>query len=276
MVRSPRWGRIGFWLTSGLFGALGLWGLPAQAAPDALAQIKSTGVLRVCIWPDYYGISYRNPNNGMITGLDSDMAQELARSLGVRVAWVDSTFTTFTTKLLEGQCHIAMMGLTVTPARMAQVAFSQPYLGSDMYAVSTRNHARIRSWQDIDQPNVRVAVLAGTTQEAVMRQRLRYAELVPVAPPATREAELESGRVDVFMSDYPYTRKIVDYHDWVRVLAPPGSFYPMTYAWALGPGDTRWLNTVNQFLAAVQADQRLQRAAQRYGLSPMLIDSTTP
>ena len=30
-------------------------------APTVAERVKASGTLRVCIWPDYYGITWRNP-----------------------------------------------------------------------------------------------------------------------------------------------------------------------------------------------------------------------
>ena len=38
-------------------------------AADRLHDIKARGELRVCIWPEYYGISYRNPKSGAVAGV---------------------------------------------------------------------------------------------------------------------------------------------------------------------------------------------------------------
>jgi cyclohexadienyl dehydratase len=247
-----------------------------QAQPNRLARIKAADELQVCMWPGYYGISLRNAKTGQVMGLDADMAQELARSLKVRLKWVDTTFSKFIPDVLSDQCDIVMTGIAVTPQRATQVAFSQPYMRSDMYAVTTRSHQRVRSWTDIDQAGVRVAVAEGSVQESVMRERIKKAELVVIVSPQTREAELEAGRVDVFMSDYPFTRKMLDYNEWAQVIAPPAPFYFMTYAWVVKPGDAAWLATVNQFLSTIKADGRLRQAALRYRLDAMLITDPRP
>ena len=43
------------------------------AAGDRIGRIKSSGTLRVCIWPDYYGITFRNPRSGELTGIDETL-----------------------------------------------------------------------------------------------------------------------------------------------------------------------------------------------------------
>lgn len=55
-----------------------------------LSHIQTTKVLRVCIWPDYYSITYRNPKTQALSGIDIDLASELAKDLGVGVQFVDS------------------------------------------------------------------------------------------------------------------------------------------------------------------------------------------
>ncbi|WP_439594479.1 substrate-binding periplasmic protein [Falsiroseomonas sp.] len=229
------------------------------------------GELQACIWPEYFAISYRNPRNGEMEGLDIDMARALAARLGVRLAFVETNFAEFMDRLDDGGCDIAMMAVGVTPARARRVAFSKPYMASPVYAVTTRTNTRIQSWQDIDRAGTVVAVAAGTVMEPLMRETLRNAEVMVVAAPRTREGEILSGRADVFMSDYPYTRRMVLMHDWARVIDPPGRFGETLYAYAIARGDAAWLAEVNAFLERMRGDGSLLRSAQRHGLTPIML-----
>ncbi len=249
---------------------------PAPAAPlsaplaPRLEAIRGRGALNVCIWPDYFAISYRNPRNGRLEGIDIEMAEALARRLGVRLDFVETSFAEFMDRLESGRCDIAMFAVGVTPQRAARIAFSNPYLVSRVYGVTTRDNRQMRGWEDIDRPGVVVAVAAGTLMEPLMRQSLKQAELLVVRPPATREAELQAGRADVFMSDWPYTRRMVLMHDWARIIEPPGAFGETPYAYAVAKGDPAWLAEVNAFLEAAKADGTLARAATAHGLGPIL------
>ncbi len=247
-----------------------LWAAPAPAQ-DRLAAVQARGELRACIWPDYFAISYRNPRNGELEGIDIDLARDFARRLGVSLAFVETTFRDFMDRLEQGSCDVAMFGVGITPQRAARVEFSQPYLSSVVYAVTTRDNRIIARWEDIDQPGNTVAVAAGTFMEPLMRGTLRHATLDVVAAPRTREAELQAGRVDVFMSDFPYTRRMMLMHDWMRIVAPPGRFGETRYAYAVAKGDPGWLAAVNGFVEAIRADGTLARAAERHGLSPIVM-----
>ena len=244
---------------------------PPDRAPGRLAAIRARGALLVCIWPDYFAISYRNPRNSELEGFDIDMARALATRLGARLVFVETSFAEFMNRLAEHACDIAMMAVGVTPARAQRVAFSRPYLASAVYAVTTRTNARIRAWEDIDTPGTVVAVAAGTVMEPLMRGALRHAQLLVVSPPRTREGEVLAGRADVFMSDFPYTRRMVLMHDWARVIDPPGRFGETLYAYALPRDDEAWLAEVNAFLDEARRDGTLTRSAARHGLTPILL-----
>ena len=100
--------------------------------------------------------------------------------------------------------------LAVALLRQRALRFTQPYLQSDIYGVTTRNNRVVKSWDDIDKPGVQVAVQTGTFMEPVMAASLKQAKMLVIRPPQTREQELEAGRVDVFMTDYPYSRRLLD------------------------------------------------------------------
>jgi ABC-type amino acid transport substrate-binding protein len=253
--------------------------LPALLAPSALAQpgghleaIEARSDLRVCIWPDYYSITFRNPRTGDLEGLDIDMARAFAADLGVALTFVDSTFANLTAAMTEDRCDIAMHAVGVRPDRAEHMDFSEPYLRSGIYGVSARNVAGIETWADIDRPGNIVVVQAGTYMEPEMRGRLQHADLMVVTRFLEREEAVQSGRADVFMTDYPYGRRMVDLTDWGRLLEPPEPVAPTDYAYAVPRGDPAWLARVNAFVRAVKADGRLRAAAERHRLLPILAD----
>ena len=41
--------------------ALGLVAAAAACAGPVAERVRASSVLRVCIWPDYYGVTYRSP-----------------------------------------------------------------------------------------------------------------------------------------------------------------------------------------------------------------------
>lgn len=255
--------------------ALALSGLiagPALAAgPDRLARIESAKALRVCIWPDYYGVSFRNPKTQQLSGFDVDNAHELAKALGVQVQFVDTSFARFIEDLQADRCDIAMFGIAPTPARMEKLRFTQPHMASDIYGVTTKANRRIQAWADIDKPGVVVAVAKGTLHQTVLASRFKHAQLLVTDTPQAREQEVQAGRADLFTADFPYSRRLLDNQEWARLVAPPEPFHVTPYAWAMLPGDNRFHARVEQVLAELKRDGRLTANARRYGLEQAVV-----
>ncbi len=244
----------------------------ASEAVGAVQQrVREQAVVRVCIWPDYYGITYRSPRTQQLTGLDIELSAELARDLGVKLQHVDSSFVTLIDDLKTDRCDVAMFAVGMLPQRMQHLKFTRPYMQSGIFAVTTKSNRAVRSWADIDQPGVVVAVQAGTFMEPVMAAELKKARMVSVRPPATRERELEAGRVDVFMTDFPYSRRLLDNADWATLISPPAPFHVLPYAYATKPGDDNWLRVLDSFVQRIQKDGRLEKAARQYGLTELVV-----
>jgi len=248
-----------------------------MSAPQAFAQqndsrlysITSNGKLRVCQYPLYYSISFRNPQTGEIEGIDADLAKELAMELGVELEIVESSFGTFIADLQADKCEIGMFGIGATLKRAQAVAFTQPYLITSIYAV-VRAGGEVKEWADIDQPGRRVAVTLGSYIEPFMRDYLKNAELVVVAPPATRESELVANRADVIMTDYPTAIKVTDEFDWAAAIEPDAPLRLTPYAYVVPQGDQTWLNYVNLFIDTIKLDGRLVKFAEKNKLGPIV------
>ena len=209
-----------------LFAAL-LVMLSTQGYADErrLGRILAAKQLRVCVWPDYYGISFRNPKTQTLSGIDIDMAEALASDLGVAVRFIDSSFARLIEDLTGDKCDVALFAIGINPQRLEKLRFTRPHLASDIYAITTRSNRRIQSWNDIDQPGSLVVVAKGTLHEPVMRQKLKAAELLVVETPHAREQEVQSGRADAFMTDYPFSRRMLETTDWARLITPDSTYH---------------------------------------------------
>lgn len=248
---------------------------PGSAAQGEFAshldRVNTSRLLRVCIWPDYYSITYRNPKTQQLSGIDIDMAGELGKDLGVAVQFVDSSFAKLIDDVTHDRCDVAMFAIGITPLRAERLSFTRPHLASDIYAITTKTNRRIKSWEDIDKPGSVVAVAKGTLHEPVMKEKLGAAKLLVFDTPFAREQEVESGRADVFMTDYPYSQRFLANADWARLVSPPSIYHITPYAYAVKPGDDVWLGRLNQFVSDIKRDGRLMESAKRHKLDPIVV-----
>jgi ABC-type amino acid transport substrate-binding protein len=236
-------------------------------------RVLESKKLMVCIWPDYYGITYRNPKTLQLSGIDIDLAHEFARDIGagVKPVFVDSSFSKLIGDVTEGKCDVAMFAIGITDSRAEKLRFTQPTLRSDIYAITTKNNRRIKEWADIDRSGVVVAVAKGTYHETVMRDKLKNATLLVADTPFAREQEVESRRADVFMTDYPYSQRMLALTDWARLLSSPVPYHLTSYAYAVKPGDTQWHARVERFVRDIKRDGRLMTAARKHKLQEIVV-----
>ena len=247
-----------------------LGGQSAEAQPQSrLYEVTKSKKLRVCQYPLYYSISFRNPKSGQIEGIDADLAKELAKELDAQLEIVESGFATFIADLQANKCEIGMFGVGATLKRAQAVEFSKPYLVTNIYAV-TRKDGKVKTWDDIDKKGVKAAVSLGSYIEVFMKGYLKNAELVAVAPPNTREAELVAQRVDVILTDFPTAIKVTDEFDWATYHLPKEKLAVTPYAYVVPAGDQIWLNYVNLFVDTIKLDGRLMQYAKKHKLDPIV------
>ncbi|HZV95602.1 MAG TPA: ABC transporter substrate-binding protein [Candidatus Nitrosocosmicus sp.] len=253
-----------------------LWLLAPATFSDAhpqvskLEKIAKSGKAAVCIWPEYYAISFKNPRTNELEGIDIDLARELAKELKAEIQWVETTFATFIPDLQTGKCDIGMFGLASSLARAQAVEFSRPYLVASSVGVTRKDHAKLKRWEDIDQKGIVVAVALGSVAEPLMRGYLKSATVLAVQPPATREQEVMAGRADILVTDLAVAKKLESIHPWARSLYPKTKLGNWPYAYAIAPGDQVWLNWINLFVETVKRDGRLATYAKKHGLETML------
>src|SRR5262249_59120302 len=120
-------------------------GAPAPAGDDGLGRVRATGTLR---WGgDLQGgepYVFQDPDDsGHIVGFEVEIADALARRLGVRAAFVQNDWQLLVPALERGDFDIAMNGIEVTPARRARVAFTRPYYAFTETLVTRRDDGSI-------------------------------------------------------------------------------------------------------------------------------------
>ncbi|MBV8392111.1 MAG: amino acid ABC transporter substrate-binding protein [Alphaproteobacteria bacterium] len=252
-----------------LIGTFPLADAAAQQTQSRLFEITKSHKLRVCQFPLYYSISYRNPKTGEIEGIDADLSRELAKELDAKLEIVETSFGSFIADLQAGKCEIGMFGVGATLKRAQAVEFSKPYLITNVYAV-VRKDGAIKAWEDIDKKGIKVAVSLGSFIEPFMKDYLKNAEVISIAPPNTREAELVAGRVDVDMTDFPTAIKVTDEYDWAAYVTPKEKLAVTPYAYVVPPGDQIWLNYINLFVDTIKLDGRLKKYAEKNKLGPIV------
>ncbi|WP_286313315.1 transporter substrate-binding domain-containing protein [Turicimonas muris] len=94
----------------------------------SLAQIKESGVLKVGSTGDYKPMSYLNKETGKYEGFDAEMAESLAKYLGVKLEYVPTKWKTLQQDTMDDKFDVGISGITVTDARRKVMTMSDGYL----------------------------------------------------------------------------------------------------------------------------------------------------
>lgn len=174
-----------------------------EAYEHRLAQILGSGVLRVGTTGDYAPFSHSDADGVFDpAGLDVDLARDLARALEVELVLVQTSWPTLTEDLLAGRYDIAMSGVSRTLARARVGNLSLPYyVGGKMPIARCEDRRRFNSLDGIDQPDVRVIVNPGGTNEQFVDTQIRQAEKVLHPDNRTIFEALLAGEADVMITD---------------------------------------------------------------------------
>ena len=160
-------------------------------------------LLRVCTTGDYQPLTYRDPVTGQYSGIDIDMATDLAAHLGREPVFVATTWATLAQDVnTPGRCDIAMGGITVTAARQQIAEFTAPYLDSGKVPLVAQTGAG--AFGSIDQINtagVRVIENSGGTNEQFARQHFPNADITIWPDNTTIFDQLAAGNADVMITD---------------------------------------------------------------------------
>ena len=175
---------------------------PAAAPAEVpnLEHIVQQGTVRVCSTGDYRPFTYRDPQ-GQWSGIDVEMAQDMAKRLGVRLDVVQTTWGTMM-KDVGTRCDMAMGGISVTLDRAKQALYSTPYLRDGKAAiVRCADRSTYPTLADIDRPGVRVVVNPDGTNAAFDKANIHHAAMVNYPDNNTIFGQIIDNDADVMITD---------------------------------------------------------------------------
>ena len=112
-------------LLASLLFSLAALCLPARAA--GVDDVIKSGVLKVCSPGDYKPFSFALAD-ARFEGLDVDLMDSLAASLGVKVEFVKTSWAKLMDDFTAGKCDMAAGGISVTLERQKKAWFSSAYM----------------------------------------------------------------------------------------------------------------------------------------------------
>jgi len=198
----------------------------ATATPSSrLDEILARGTLRVGSTGDYKPFTYRVAGGERFIGLDIALAEDLARSLGVKLQVVPTTWGALMGDLADDRFDMAVGGVSVSLERQKKAFFSIPTLRDGKTPIARCDDARkYQTLADIDRPEVRLIVNPGGTNERFARARAPHATLIVHPDNVTIFDRILAGEADVMITDAIEARLQQRLHPKLCAIHPDAPF----------------------------------------------------
>ena len=217
-------------------------------AESRLQQILANGELRVGTTGDWNPMTMIDPTSKEHNGFDIDIATALAADMGVKVVFVPTTWKTLVNGVVAAKYDMTSSA-SLSPKRALVAGYSLSYFAvEDVPLMLNKNKGKYNSWEDLNNPNVTVAVTLGTVQEKRAEVLFTKSKIIKVSAPARDYQEVLAGRADISMTSNLEAAKLVEQYPQMMVVPVNAGKNPTPLAVLLPQADQVWINYVNHWI----------------------------
>ena len=200
-------------------------------------------------------------NPARLIGFEVDLANALAREMGLTARQVQIDWASLIPGLKRGDYHIALNGIEWTAERAREVAFSNPYYVFAQQLVVRKDEAKIKTFADLS--GKRVATLEGTAAYDLL-SKTPGIDIASYLGQVEPYRDLELGRVDAVLLDTPIAAHYAKNHPAFKFAGPPVG--EGVYVIAVNPQSEALLKRVNHALDTLFRSGELKSIYTRWGL----------
>ncbi|MBI4483826.1 MAG: ABC transporter permease subunit [Acidobacteria bacterium] len=255
------WNQRRRWLLIGLCLAI-VGATSALSSPSGLERIRQRGLL---LWgADAEGGApyvYPDPRDpSRLVGFEVEIAEALARELGVQARHVQTAWDTLPQALVRGDFDIALNGLEVTALRQSHILFTEPY-AEFSETLMVRVGDQVRDLEGLK--GRRVGTLKGALAADVL-SRSPEIQVVHYDGQVEPYRDLAIGRLDAVLLDGPIARFYGERIPALKYI--PGNFGTGYYAVGVRREDRDLQEALNEILRKLRATGELARILTRWRL----------
>jgi len=225
---------------------------------NTLSNIIKNGEIRIGMTGNQPPYSMK-AKNGRLMGYEVDLAKILAESMGVKLTMVELPFSELMSALQNGKVDAIMSGITITPERNLKALFAGPYtLSGKSILTKSKVLAEISEAEEANLKMYKITCLKGSTSENFVRTFMPETEVIPVANYDAGVDMVLNDQADALVADFPICLvTLLRYQDKGLVtLDEPLTIEPI--GMALPPGDSQFLNLVENYLYALELSGALE------------------
>ncbi len=234
-------------LTVAIIAALVFTGCTSQGSN--LSRIKKAGVLKVGADTTYPPFEWINTQTGKPQGFDVDLANLIAKKLGVKAEIISTAWDGIIPALKAGKFDVIISAMTITDERKKEIDFSDPYYDSGQIIAVRKDNTTIHGPEDLS--GKVVGVQTGTTGE-IAAKKIKGAIIKEYPDIQYAFTDLEKGRIDAVINDFPVSAYYAKGHPDVKLVGK--LFTKEQYGIALRKDETDLKEAINKILKEIKSD----------------------
>lgn len=217
---------------------------------DLLKTIQEKGKVVVGMSADYapYEFHYIDESGkDVIGGFDVDIANEIAKKIGVELAIQEMDFDALVAALPAGKIDLVISGMNPTEERAKVVDFSEIYYNSKHgVLVRAEDVDKYKTFADLE--GAKVGAQLGSTQEQIAKSEIPNADLQLLANVNNLILELKSGKFDAIVMEKPVAEMAVKTNPELAVGEPTYEEKTGGNAVGIAKGNEELLAKVNEVI----------------------------
>lgn len=222
------------------------------AAGGLVDKIKEAGELVLLTNAQFPPYEYLGDDN-QPTGVDIEIAQEIADELGVKLTVVDMDFDGLVPALNGGKGDFIAAGYTITEERQQSVDFSDEYATSNQMVIVTKDDPKVAGATVEDLAGKTIGVQLGTTGDLFVSDEVEGATVKQYKSAIEAGMDLANGKLDAVVVDKLPAQSIVANNDSLTVY--DDVLTTEQYAMAVRKGESDdLLEVINKVLADMKGD----------------------
>lgn len=190
-----------------------------------------------------------------VVGFDVEIAKAISDHLGLPLKIEEMEYDRLLPALVEGKVDLVLAALPISEERRRQVDFSAPYYQATQVVLILAGGPVPQSKDELK--GMRIGAQAGAAGFAAAEELTSADKIRAVPSPMAAAVDLMNSQLDAAILDEEPATLLAKRHPELMLVRP--GYDEEVYGVAVRKGDADLLAAVNQVLAAISADGRLER-----------------
>jgi polar amino acid transport system substrate-binding protein len=230
-----------------------------------LDAIVKEGTLRVGIFLQYPPLQFRNPKTRTPEGFDVDLANLLAKDLGVKLDLVDMEWNSLIPGVYANKYHIILASMVPTPTRALAVDFSR-HIEQFYEVLMVRKDSAYKTYDDLNKPGKVVTYSTGSVSDYAAHRFFKDSNLkgfdqIPSV------LQVQSGQADAVVIEDVFAVPYVKEHPELRIIGLENPLTGEPASIGVRKGQQELLNFINSWIGYREARGELQDLMKKWNVS---------